>query len=122
MARKKHDTLDQLRQICLALPEALEKGGVADHTFRVRDKIFAMYLNNHHGDGRVAMWCKAPEGLQRDLVQSDPDRFFAPPYVGRHGWIGIRFDGMVDWQEVAGLVEDAYRMTAPKRLTALLDG
>ena len=114
--------LDRLRALCLALPEAVEKGGVAEHTFRVRDKIFAMYQDNHHGDGRVAVWSKAPRGLQEALVGSDPERFFVPPYVGHHGWIGVRLDRPVDWDVVAGIVEDGYRMTAPKRLVALLDG
>ena len=112
--------LGQLRAICLTLPEAVEKGGVADHTFRVRDKIFAMFLDNHHGDGRVAMWCKAPAGAQELLVGSDPARFFVPPYVGHHGWIGVRLERDVDWDEVTDLVADAYRMTAPKRLIAVM--
>ena len=107
--------LARVRAICLALPEAVEKGGVTDHTFRVRDKIFAMFLADHHGDGRVAIWCKAPEGAQGLLVGSDPARFFVPPYVGRYGWLGMRLDGAVDWDEVADLVADAHRMTAPKR-------
>jgi hypothetical protein len=114
------EVLGRLRAICLALPEAVEKGGVADHTFRVRDKIFAMFLDNHHGDGRVAMWCKAPAGAQEVLVGADPGRFFVPPYVGHHGWIGVRLEGEVDWDEVADLVADAYRMTAPKWLIARL--
>lgn len=114
------EVLGRLREVCLALPEAVEKGGVVDHTFRVRDKIFAMFLDNHHGDGRVAMWCKAPAGAQDLLVGAEPGRFFVPPYVGHHGWIGVRLEGEVDWGEVADLVEDAYRMTATKRQIALL--
>jgi len=110
--------LEQIRAISLTLPEAIEKGGVAEHTFRVRDKIFAIYQDNHHDDGRVALWCKAPPGLQDALVQTDPERFFAPPYVGRHGWIGLRLDGEVDWEEIADFVHDSYCMTAPKRLIA----
>jgi hypothetical protein len=115
------DALARLRSICLALPEAVEAGGVADHTFRIRKKIFAMYLDNHHGDGRLAMWCKAPAGAQDFLVQSDPERFFVPPYVGVHGWIGVHLNRDPDWQEIEDLVEEAYRMTAPKRLVAELD-
>lgn len=114
------EALGQLRAICLALPEAVEKGGVADHTFRVRDKIFAMFQNDHHGDGRVAIWCKAPAGAQELLVGSDPARFFVPPYVGHHGWIGVRLERNVDWDEIADLVADAYRLTAPKRLIAAM--
>ena len=115
------DPLDRLRAICLALPEAVERGGVAEHTFRVRDKIFAMFLDNHHGDGRVAAWCKAPRGMQEILVGSDPDQYFVPPSVGPHGWVGVRLEGAVDWEAVADLVTEGYRMTAPKRLAALLD-
>jgi hypothetical protein len=112
------EALARLRAICLALSEAIEKGGVADHTFRVRDKISAMFQDDHNGDGRVAMWCKAPAGAQEVLVASEPARFFVPPYVGRHGWIGVRLEGAVDWDEVTDLVVDAYRMMAPKRLIA----
>lgn len=111
------DPLDRLRAICLPLPEAVEGGGVGDPTFRVRDKIFAM---QHRVAGRPSLWCKAPPGLQGALVGSDPDTFFVPPYVGHHGWVGLWLDVDLDWGDVASLVKDSYRMTAPKRLAALL--
>ena len=114
----KEDPLDQLRAICLALPEANEQGGVGDPSFKVRDKIFAM---QHRVNDRLSMWCKAPPGAQDVLVGSDPKRFFVPPYVGHHGWVGVWLDVEIDWNEVADLVEESYRMTAPKRLCALLD-
>ena len=114
----KEDPLDQLRAICLALPEASEQGGVGDPSFKVRDKIFAM---QHRMNDRMSMWCKAPPGAQDVLVGSDPKRFFVPPYVGHHGWVGAWLDVEIDWNEVADLVEESYRMTAPKRLSALLD-
>ena len=113
--------LTRLRKLCLALPEATEKEAWGSPTFRVRDKLFAHYLNDHHGDGRVALWCKAPVGDQDVLVESDPKVFFVPPYVGHKGWIGVRLDRDPDWDEVAELLEESYRMTAPKRLLALLD-
>ena len=112
-----HDPLDRLREICLALPEAIEEAW-GDPTFRVRDKIFAQYKV---GDGRMSVWCKAPPGAQGVLVGSDPQRFFVPPYVGHIGWVGVRLDVEIDWDDVADLVEESYRMTAPKRLLALLD-
>jgi hypothetical protein len=84
----------------------------------VRGKTFAMFLDNHHGDGRVALWCKAPPGAQAEIVAADPRRFFVPPYVGPRGWIGARLDLDPDWGAVAACVEDSYRMTAPKRLLA----
>jgi predicted DNA-binding protein (MmcQ/YjbR family) len=115
------ERLERIREICLALPEATAATDV--HTaFRVRDKTFVWYLVNHHGDGRVAINCKAPPGEQALRVGSDPERFFVPPYLGPRGWIGLRLDvGPVDWDEVAEVVEESYRMTAPKRLTAQLD-
>ena len=112
------EPLDHLRAICLALPEASEQGGVGDPSFKVRNKIFAM---RHLVNDRVSVWCKAQPGAQDVLVGSDPERFFVPPYVGRYGWIGVWLDARIDWDEVADLVEESYRMTAPKRLRALLN-
>ena len=117
------DSLTRLREICLALPETTEKvswGGDVP-TFRVRDKIFVQYEDNHHGSGRVELWCKAPPGTQEVLVGSDPQRFFVPRYVGHAGWIGVWVDAPADWDVIADLVADSCRMTAPKRLAALLD-
>jgi hypothetical protein len=116
--------LQRLREICLALPEAREEPGRVSviSIFKVREKAFVRHLDNHHGDGRLAIWCKAPPGEQAVLVASDPTRFFVPPYVGPKGWIGLRLDvGEVDWAELAEIVEESYRMTAPKRLIAALD-
>lgn len=112
------EALDRLRAICLAFPESIEDGGVGDPSFKVRNKIFAM---RHSFDERPSLWCKAPQGVQGILVGSNPERFFVPPYVGHHGWIGIRLDTELDWDEVADLVEESYRMTASKRLCTLLD-
>jgi predicted DNA-binding protein (MmcQ/YjbR family) len=122
--RKEARALDRLRSICLALPEATEVnfgGHENSPTFRVRNKIFAMYQDDHHGDGRVAVWCKAAPDGQQILVGADPERFFVPPYVGPKGWIGIRLDRAVDWSQLSGLIEESYRLTAPKRLLRDLD-
>jgi hypothetical protein len=106
--------LDRLRAICLALPEAAEDvGGVGSPSFKVREKIFAM---RHPHEGRSSLWCKAPRGFQDVIVGAEPERFFIPPYVGHHGWIGIWLDVDLDWGFVADLLEDSYRMTAPKTL------
>lgn len=112
------EILDRLRTICLAFPEVSEEGGVGNPSFKVRSKIFAM---RHSSDERPSLWCKAPQGVQDILVNANPERFFVPPYVGRHGWVGIWLDIELDWDEVADLVEESYRMTAPRRLCALLD-
>ena len=110
--------LKRVRAICLAFPEATEGGG-DNPSWRVRDKIFAMRHDSHAG--RWAIWCKAPPGAQRALVEGDPDRYFVPPYVGVHGWVGISLEAEQDWDFVADLIEESYRMTAPKRLVAALD-
>lgn len=113
--------LEGARAICLALPEAEEKEAWGMPTFRVRGKLFAHFANDHHGDGRVALWLKAAEGAQELLVEAAPERFFVPPYMGPRGWVGVRVDGEVDWEEVAALVEEAWRLIAPKRVVAALD-
>jgi predicted DNA-binding protein (MmcQ/YjbR family) len=105
--------IDRLRAICLALPEATEKEAWGDPTFRVRDRIFAM---PKQGDGRISVWFKAPPGSQEILIGADPERFFAPPYVGPKGWVGMRIDRDPDWEEVGMLVTRSYRLVAPKRL------
>jgi predicted DNA-binding protein (MmcQ/YjbR family) len=115
--------LARLRALCLALPEATEKLTWEETpTFRVREKIFAMYAGDRGDNGRPALHCKAPPGAQHALVGGNPDQFFVPPYVGVHGWIGVYLDQQADWDGVADLVTESYRMTAPKRLAAQLDG
>ena len=116
------DRLERLRAICLALPEATEKEAWGDPTWRVRDRIFAMQKGNFEG-GRPSLWLKAAEGAQAMLVDADPGRFFVPGYVGSKGWIGIYLDGEEmdrDWNMVGELVEESYRLIAPKRLAASL--
>jgi predicted DNA-binding protein (MmcQ/YjbR family) len=113
--------LVRVRKICLALPEAHEKIAWGESTFRVRDRMFVMFANNHHGDGRIAIWCKAAPGAQEDLVAANPKHFFVPPYVGKAGWLGVRLDKKLDWGIVAGLVRDGYLEVAPKRLRSGLE-
>ncbi|HJV09218.1 MAG TPA: MmcQ/YjbR family DNA-binding protein [Acidimicrobiales bacterium] len=116
------DALARVRRLCLALPEATERLSHGAPTWFVRGKkTFVMYLDDHHSDGRLALWCAAPPEVQPALVREEPERFFVPPYVGGRGWLGVRLDIDVDWEEVAGIVEDAYRVVAPKRLVAALD-
>lgn len=108
------DPLERLRAICLALPEAVEGAGVGSPSFKVREKIFAM---QHPMNNRPSMWCKAQKGFQEMLVNTDPDHFFVPPYVGHHGWVGVWLDVDLDWGQIRDLVEESYRLTAPKRLS-----
>jgi hypothetical protein len=116
-------TLAKIRELCLALPETSERLSHGAPTFFVREKkAFLMVLTNHHGDGRFAIWCAAPEGLQAMLVEADAERFFIPPYVGHRGWLGVRLDRGLDWDELAGIVEDAYAGVAPPKLVEAARG
>jgi hypothetical protein len=113
--------LERLRAICTSLPEVTEKPSHGEPTWFVR-KTFVMFADRHHDD-RLAFWCAAPPGAQEELVATDPQRFFRPPYVGGRGWLGVYLDVPgVDWAEIEEIVTDAYRQVAPKRLVARLDG
>ena len=116
------DPLPTLRKLCLALPETTERISHGEPTWFVRGKkTFVMYANHHHDDV-LAFWFAAPDGAQETLVASDPERFFVPPYVGHRGWLGVRLDVLpIDWDQIADLVTEAYRVVAPKRLVAELD-
>ena len=115
----KEQILEAVREACLALPETSERPSHGAPTFFVREKrSFLMVLTDHHGDGRFAIWCAAPDDIQRLLVDADPERFFVPPYVGHRGWLGLRLDRGFDEDELAGIVEDAYAEVAPAKLVA----
>ena len=109
--------LNRLRELCLALPGTSEKEAWGECTFRVTGgSMFAMTDNNHHRSGHLAVWVKAPPAIQEILVRSDGQRFFVPPYMGPKGWVGVRLDYKVNWDELAGIIKDGYLMSAPKRL------
>ena len=109
--------LDAVREICSALPETSERPSHGEPTFFVGGKrSFASVWDSHHGDGRFALICAAPEGMQAALVEADPERFFVPAYVGHRGWIGVRLDRAFDRDEIAGILEDAYAEVAPPKL------
>ena len=114
--------LAKVRKACLALPEVTERLSHGSPCWFVRGKkTFVMFLDDHHGDGRLALWVAAAPGVQGDLVEEEPERFFVPPYVGHRGWLGVRLDIEPDWDEVAGICADAFRQVAPKTLVAQLD-
>jgi hypothetical protein len=109
--------LAAVREICLALPETSERPSHGEPTFFVGGKrSFASVWDSHHDDGRFALICAAPDGMQAMLVEADPERFYVPPYVGHRGWIGVRLDRRFDRDEIAGILEDAYAEVAPPRL------
>lgn len=118
---RRPDPLEKLREIIFAWPETSEKISHGSPTFWGGKKTFASFHTNHHRDGRIAAWIKAAPGAQAVLVESDPDRFFVPPYVGPSGWIGMRLEGDVDWKLVKARLLEGYRLVAPKRALKQLD-
>src|SRR6202795_1055552 len=108
--------IKKLREICLALPEVFEKEAWGECTFRViGGSMLAMTNNNYHNSGHFAVWVKAPPMVQESLVNSDPKRFFVPPYMGKKGWVGVRIDYKVKWDQLAAILKDGHQMSAPKK-------
>lgn len=104
-------------KLCLSFPESEEFISHGSPNFRVRKgKVFATFVINHHGDGRIALWLPSIAATQDHLVRSEPKYFFVPPYLGPRGWIGVRLDKRLSWRRVAALVQDAFRRVAPARL------
>ena len=112
----------RVRAICLGFPEATEKLSHGAPAFFVRKQFVMLWHDGHHDDEFPHMWCAAPPGAQEELTTTEPERFFRPPYVGHRGWLGVRLDGEVDWDEIAAVCEEAYRTVAPAKLIAELDG
>jgi hypothetical protein len=110
--------LPRLRKLSLSLPEAHEVEAWGAPTFRVKNKLFAMYAEagNHHGEGRASVWIKSDKENQALMIRTQPDRFFKPAYVGPSGWIGVYLDDSPDWDEVLELLRDGWKMIVPKKL------
>jgi hypothetical protein len=107
--------LEQVRRICLALTDANERESHGAPTFFIRDKrSFVTYMDNHHDDGRLALWCASSSDVQQMLATSRPEQFFVPPYVGHLGWIGVRLDRDLSWTEIAGVVKAAHGVVMAK--------
>jgi len=118
---KEDRRLSRLTKICLALPEATTYRQGSHAGFLVRKRTFAYFLNDHHGDGIVAVTCKVLPGDNNALVAAQPERFYMPAYIGPKGWVALRLDlGDADWEEVAELVACSYQLVAPKRLAAMV--
>jgi len=113
----------RLVKICESFPEVLvEPCGDGQLAFRIRKRIFAYYLFDHHGDGMIAFTCKSSLNEQRRLISEDPESFFVPAYLGSKGWVAIRLDlDEVDWDTVTELARRAYQETAPRKLATLVD-
>lgn len=124
MPPRKIDPLERLRAICLGLPEVTERlsHGAPNWFVRGKSAFVTFWEHGHHQNHFPHLWCAAPPGAQEEMVMLEPERFFRPPYVGGRGWLGVRLDVALDWDEIESLCRDAYRVVAPKRLVAELDG
>jgi hypothetical protein len=117
MMSDKH--LERVRKICFKLPETEERISHGEPTFFAGGKrVFAGYSDNHHGDGRVAVWLPAPPGMQEMLVESEPETFYRPPYVGHKGWIGVILDNISD-EDLEFYIRNGWRLVATKKLQAV---
>jgi len=107
--------LKLVRELTGSLEGVTEKLSHGFPTFFVNKKCFAYFLNNHHNDGRLALWCVAPPGAQAMLVDSNPDYYFVPPYVGHQGWVGVRLDKDNEWSQIAAVLENAYNVRSASK-------
>lgn len=109
--------LTRVRRICLSFPGTHEVEAWGEPTFRVKNKLFAMYASagTHHSQGHPSIWVKSTPVNQQFMVHDKPKRYFMPPYVGTSGWVGVRLDGRVNWKELEEVLRDAYDLIAPKR-------
>lgn len=112
---------ERIREICMSFPEVTEKVSHGAPAFYVRKHFLQLWAHGHHDHQFPHLWCAAPAGAQQELVATESDRFFRPPYVGHRGWVGVRLDGRIDWAEMRAICEEAYRVVAPQKLIAELD-
>jgi hypothetical protein len=106
--------LAAVRAACLPLPRVTERPSHGQPAFFAGPRCFAMLTVDHHGDGRLALWCAAPDGVQAEVVELEPDRFFVPPYVGHRGWVGVQLPAIGE-AELAAVCREAYLCVAPAR-------
>jgi len=107
--------IERVSRICLALPGTWEKISHGEPTWFVGKKAFAMFSNNHHGDGHIAVTLPAAIGVQEALIKKSPKKFYRPPYVGVRGWVGVEVERVSD-KELRAHIEEAWRLIAPKKL------
>ena len=110
--------LRRVRRICVSLPQTTEKLSHGEPTFFAGKKVYAMFANNHHNDGHIAVWIPVPPGLQATLLKTEPQKFFMPPYVGVRGWVGVELDAVSD-EELGFHLCEAWRLIAPKKINRL---
>jgi hypothetical protein len=107
--------LDRTRRVCGSIPGTIEKISHGEPTFFTPKRVFAMFANNHHGDGHVAVWIPTAPGVQAALIEEAPDTYYRPPYVGVSGWVGVELS-KVDEDQLGALIREAYRLVTAKSI------
>jgi hypothetical protein len=121
-AQQVEQQLTRVRTACLTLPETSERPSHGGPAFFVKNTLcFVMFLNDHHDDGRLAIWCAAPAGVQAEMAETEPQRFFRPPYVGHRGWLGVEL-AEVSTPELTAIWREAFCSVAPPTVRKLLTG
>jgi len=114
--------LEKIRELCLSFPGTSERESHGAPSFFIDGKkAFVQYRDNHHGDGKLGLWCAASPGMQAMLTESDAELYYVPAYVGHLGWVGMRLDRHAAWEEIAGIIGEAYIARAPKKYIRLLE-
>jgi len=111
---------DAVREICLSLPESDEVSSRGNPNFRVNKKTFAIFVVNHHGDGRIGLWLNSPPGDQAYYAQNEPEHFYIPPYIGPAGWLGMELKKDLSWDTTAKIIQRGCTYKAPKKLLPVL--
>lgn len=109
------EPVERVRRFCLALPETSERLSHGEPTFFAGQRVFVMFADNHHNDGRVAVWLPAPPGVQGALIEQAPAVYFRPPYVGHKGWVGIELAAIGD-EDLEFHIQTAWKLIAPRRV------
>jgi len=115
------DLEERFRVMCMDLPGVTEKLSHGAPVFFAGKQFLTLWLDGHHDHGFPHLWCAAPPGVQDELVTTEPDRFFRPPYVGGRGWLGVRLDAVIDWDEMTLICEEAFRAVAPRKFIEALN-
>jgi hypothetical protein len=105
--------LTRVRRICGSIPGITEKLSHGAPTFFTPKRVFAMFADNHHDDGHVAVWLPAAPGVQAALIEEAPETYFRPPYVGVSGWIGVEVSKVGD-EQLGALIREAFRVVGAK--------
>jgi hypothetical protein len=105
--------LARVRRHCRSIAGTIEKISHGEPTFFTPQRVFALFANNHHRDGHVAVWLPVGPGVQTALVEEAPEIYFRPPYVGAAGWVGVEV-AKVDDEQLGALIREAFNLCSAK--------